>query len=199
MQLIEQCDQRTLQCCHKQLERMDAIILDEVGYVPFSKAGAERLFDVVGRAYERTSLIVTTNLPFEQWTEVLGSERLIRALLDRLPHRVHVLARATGWRAPNAGSKRSKSSEPSTAGGGEPRLASSPACSFHSLLHLGVDEKAENRSLTAGRPRTFRSPYPRAFQPPFTAMRTKIGRRSAWAVDKANGVFIRGWESKNNS
>ena len=47
------------------------LILDELGYVPFSKAGAELLFDVVGRAYEQTSLIVTTNLPFEQWTEVL--------------------------------------------------------------------------------------------------------------------------------
>lgn len=55
------------------------------------KPGAELLFDVVGRAYERTSLIVTTNLPFEQWTEVLGSERLTGAMLDRLTHRVHIL------------------------------------------------------------------------------------------------------------
>ena len=60
-------------------------------YVPFSKAGAELLFDVVSRAYERASLIVTTNLPFEQWTEVLGSERLTGAMLDRLTHRVHIL------------------------------------------------------------------------------------------------------------
>jgi DNA replication protein DnaC len=65
--------------------------LDELGYVPFSKAGAELLFDVVSRAYERNSLIVTTNLPFEQWTEILGSERLTGALLDRLTHRVHIL------------------------------------------------------------------------------------------------------------
>jgi DNA replication protein DnaC len=75
-QLLEQRDNKTLQRLHKQLERLDVIILDELGYVPFSKAGAELLFDVVSRAYERTSLIVTTNLPFEQWTEVLGSERL---------------------------------------------------------------------------------------------------------------------------
>jgi len=74
-----------------QFDRQDLILLDELGYVPFSKAGAELLFDVVGRAYERTSLIVTTNLPFEQWTEVLGSERLTGALLDRLTHRVHIL------------------------------------------------------------------------------------------------------------
>ena len=55
------------------------------------KSGAELLFDVISRAYERTSLIVTTNLPFEQWTEVMGSERLTGALLDRLTHRVHIL------------------------------------------------------------------------------------------------------------
>ena len=80
-----------MQRLHKQLERLDVLVLDELGYVPFSKTGAELLFDVVSRAYERTSLIVTTNLPFEQWTEVLGSERLTGALLDRLTHRVHIL------------------------------------------------------------------------------------------------------------
>jgi len=90
-QLLEQRETRTLQRQHKQLARLDVLILDELGYVPFSKTGAELLFDVVSRAYERTSLIVTTNLPFEQWTEVLGSERLTGALLDRLTHRVHIL------------------------------------------------------------------------------------------------------------
>jgi len=90
-QLLEQRENRTLQRLYKQLQRQDVLILDELGYVPFSKAGAELLFDVVGRAYERTSLIVTTNLPFEQWTEVLGSERLTGAMLDRLTHRVHIL------------------------------------------------------------------------------------------------------------
>ena len=90
-QLLEQREDRTLQRLQKQLERQDLILLDELGYVPFSKAGAELLFDVVGRAYERTSLIVTTNLPFEQWTEVLGSERLTGAMLDRLTHLVHIL------------------------------------------------------------------------------------------------------------
>lgn len=90
-QLLEAREERTLQRLQKQLERQDLLLLDELGYVPFSKAGAELLFDVVGRAYERTSLIVTTNLPFEQWTEVLGSERLTGAMLDRLTHRVHIL------------------------------------------------------------------------------------------------------------
>ena len=73
------------------MDRLDLIILDELGYVPFSKTGAELLFDVVARAYERSSLIVTTNLPFKNWTEVLGSERLTGAMLDRLTHRVHIL------------------------------------------------------------------------------------------------------------
>jgi len=90
-QLLEQREERTLQRLHRQLQRNHVLILDELGYVPFSKTGAELLFDVVSRAYERSSLIVTTNLPFEQWTEVMGSERLTGALLDRLTHRVHIL------------------------------------------------------------------------------------------------------------
>jgi DNA replication protein DnaC len=90
-QLLEQREERTLQRLQRQLERNHVIILDELGYVPFSKTGAELLFDVVSRAYERTSLILTTNLPFEQWIEVMGSERLTGAMLDRLTHRVHIL------------------------------------------------------------------------------------------------------------
>jgi DNA replication protein DnaC len=89
--LLEQRDNRSLLRQQQHLERLDLLILDELGYVPFSKTGAELLFDVVSRAYERTSLLVTTNLPFEQWVEVLGSERLTGATLDRLTHRVHIL------------------------------------------------------------------------------------------------------------
>jgi DNA replication protein DnaC len=59
--------------------------------VPASKAGAELLFDVISRAYERSSVVVTSNLPFEQWTEVLLSERLTGATLDRLTHRCTIL------------------------------------------------------------------------------------------------------------
>ena len=89
--LLEKREERGLERFQKQLERHDLLVLDELGYVPFSKTGAELLFDVVSRAYERTSLIVTTNLPFENWTEVMGNERLTGALLDRLTHRVHIL------------------------------------------------------------------------------------------------------------
>jgi len=90
-QLLEKREERQLERFQKQLERLHLIVLDELGYVPFSKIGAELLFAVVSRAYERTSLIVTTNLPFEAWTEVMGSERLTGALLDRLTHRIHIL------------------------------------------------------------------------------------------------------------
>lgn len=89
--LLEAREARDLERLQKQLERQHLIVLDELGYVPFSKTGAELLFEVVSRAYERTSLIVTTNLPFESWTEVMGSERLTGALLDRLTHRVHII------------------------------------------------------------------------------------------------------------
>jgi len=90
-QLREAQEERQQQRLQQQLERHDLLVLDELGYVPFTKLGAELLFEVVSRAYERTSLIVTTNLPFENWTEVMGSERLTGALLDRLTHRVHIL------------------------------------------------------------------------------------------------------------
>ena len=90
-QLLEKREDRQLERFLKQLERLHLIVLDELGYVPFSKTGAELLFEVVSRAYERTSLIVTTNLPFEAWTEVMGTERLTGALLDRLTHRIHIL------------------------------------------------------------------------------------------------------------
>jgi DNA replication protein DnaC len=90
-QLLERRQDRELERFQKQLERLELIVLDELGYVPFSKAGAELLFDVVGRAYERTSLMLTTNLPFEEWVEIMGSERLTGALLDRLTHRVHIV------------------------------------------------------------------------------------------------------------
>ena len=93
-QLLEAREERLLLRLKAQLARLDLLVLDELGYVPTSKVGAELLFDVISTAYERTSVIVTTNLPFEQWTEVLGSERLVGATLDRLTHRCHILEAA---------------------------------------------------------------------------------------------------------
>ena len=67
------------------------LIIDELGFVPLSKSGAELLFEVFSQRYERGSTLVTSNLPFDEWTEILGSERLTGALLDRLTHHVHIL------------------------------------------------------------------------------------------------------------
>jgi DNA replication protein DnaC len=89
--LIEAKDQRNLLRLRSQLSKLDLLVLDELGYVPATKVGAELLFDVIATAYERTSLLVTTNLPFENWTEVLGSERLTGATLDRLTHRCKII------------------------------------------------------------------------------------------------------------
>src|ERR1700728_3257483 len=73
------------------LARQELLIVDALGFVPLSKTGAEMLFEVFSQRYERTSPLVTSNLPFAEWTEVLGSERLTGALLDRLTHHVHIL------------------------------------------------------------------------------------------------------------
>jgi DNA replication protein DnaC len=90
-QLMEAREERVLLRLRKQFSKLDVLILDELGYVPASKIGSELLFDVISSAYECQSLIVTTNLPFENWTEVLSSERLTGATLDRLTHRCHIL------------------------------------------------------------------------------------------------------------
>jgi DNA replication protein DnaC len=90
-QLLEAREERQLGRLKSQLAKLDLLILDELGYVPASKVGAELLFEVISTAYERSSVIVTTNLPFEEWTTVLGSERLTGATLDRLTHRCTII------------------------------------------------------------------------------------------------------------
>jgi DNA replication protein DnaC len=89
--LIEARNELSFLRLKAQLAKLDLLVLDELGYVPASKVGAELLFDVISTAYERTSLIVTSNLPFESWIEVLGSERLTGATLDRLTHRCRII------------------------------------------------------------------------------------------------------------
>ena len=89
-ELMEARDERRLLNLQRQLSRLN-LIIDELGFVPLSTTGAELLFKVFSQRYERGSILVTTNLPFDEWTEVFGSERLIGALLDRLTHHVHIL------------------------------------------------------------------------------------------------------------
>jgi DNA replication protein DnaC len=105
--MLEAKEERQLLRLRSYLAKLDLLILDELGYVPASKSGAELLFDVIATAYERQSLIVTSNLPFENWTEVLGSERLTGAALDRLTHRCHILeTRGESYRLQDAKRRR---------------------------------------------------------------------------------------------
>ena len=88
---MEARDERRLLKLQRDLQATKLLIIDELGYVPLSSTGAELLFEVFSKSYERGSAIVTSNLPFEDWTSVLGSERLTGALLDRLTHHVSIL------------------------------------------------------------------------------------------------------------
>jgi DNA replication protein DnaC len=90
-QLMEARDERRLLKLQRDLAAVKLLIVDELGYVPLTATGAELLFEVFSQRYERGSTIVTSNLPFEDWTQVLGSERLTGALLDRLTHHVSIL------------------------------------------------------------------------------------------------------------
>ena len=90
-ELIEPVDERRLQRLQKSLATHDLLIIDEISFVPLSKTGAELLFEIITQRYEHGSIIITSNLPFDEWTEVFGSERLTGAILDRLTHHVHIL------------------------------------------------------------------------------------------------------------
>jgi DNA replication protein DnaC len=90
-ELLEARDEKRLLRLQRQLAGYKLLVIDELGYVPLSPSGAELLFEVFSQRYERGSIIVTSNLPFDEWTNVFASERLTGALLDRLTHHVHIL------------------------------------------------------------------------------------------------------------
>jgi len=111
-ELVEARDEKRLLRYQKLLARQELLIVDELGFVPLSKTGAEMLFEVFSQRYERTSTLVTSNLPFAEWTEVFGSERLTGALLDRLTHHVHILEmNGTSFRLKNSRNKKDSSSK----------------------------------------------------------------------------------------
>jgi len=90
-QFIEAQEQRQLSRLEKTLIKQDLIIIDELGFIPFSQQGAQMLFAFISQRYRRGSLLITTNLPFTDWTQIFQDERLLGALLDRLTHFCHIL------------------------------------------------------------------------------------------------------------
>ena len=83
-ELMEARDSKRPMRLQRQLAKVKLLIIDELGFVPLSKTGAELLFELISQRYERGSTLITSNLPFEEWTETFGTERLTGALLDRL-------------------------------------------------------------------------------------------------------------------
>ena len=90
-EMMEARDERRLLRFQKQMAAYKLLIIDELGFVPLSKTGAELLFELISQRYEHGATLITSNLPFDEWTETLGSERLTGALLDRITHHVNIL------------------------------------------------------------------------------------------------------------
>jgi DNA replication protein DnaC len=89
--LLEARDDRSLGRMHSQLERVDVLVIDEFGFVPFDRAGGELLFNLLSERHAKRSTVITTNLKFSEWVQVLGNGKLTTALLDRLGGRAQVL------------------------------------------------------------------------------------------------------------
>jgi len=90
-QLLEAHEQRQLSRLQNTLLKQQLVIIDELGFIPFSQQGAQMLFTLISDLYLRTSILITTNLPFSEWGQVFQDDRLLGALLDRLTHRCHIL------------------------------------------------------------------------------------------------------------
>ena len=109
--LVEELEQalrnNRLSAFRKRMEKVDLVILDEMGYLPFSKEGAELLFQIISEFYEQKSVIITSNLEFSQWNRIFTDSRLTAALVDRLIHHAHIISfHGESYRLSHALSKR---------------------------------------------------------------------------------------------
>ena len=161
-ELMEARDERRLMRLQKQLANHKLLIIDELGFVPLSKTGAELLFELVSQRYERAAVLITSNLPFDEWTETFGSERLTGALLDRLTHHVHILEmNAESFRLPPRAERRAVLSRKLRSGYALPALPAPAAPS-------PVPNPSDHLTPTA-RVAVFCSALWSGFSPPLTA------------------------------
>lgn len=105
--LLKKHHNRTMDRFIRDFKKANLIILDELGFIPFHKDGAELLFSIIAECYEQTSIIVTSNLEFGQWNTIFGDKRLTAAMIDRLVHHAHILSfTGESYRLQNALSKK---------------------------------------------------------------------------------------------